>query len=299
MDNPSASNLSDEALIARLGIDDGSGDVRRLYTLSQLTELLGVTRQRIRAWLEAGLIQPTKSEHGVAYFDFQQVSSAKTLCDLARAGIKTERIRRSLEQLKAALRDIDKPLEQLAFLERNGDLVVRLEEGLVEPSGQLLLEFDQESAVVSIEPVSAAQWFQRGNQHEEEGSLEDALHAYRQALLVGGPVADTVFNLANVLYELNRKEEAGERFRQAVELDPGHAEAWNNLGVVLSELRKVDEAVLAFQRAIALQYVDAHYNLADLLESIGRRTEAQEHWRKCARLDPLGSRGKYARKMII
>jgi tetratricopeptide (TPR) repeat protein len=107
-----------------------------------------------------------------------------------------------------------------------------------------------------------------------------------------------VFNLANVLYALAMKEEASERHRQAVELDPGCAEAWNNLGITLTELNRFDEAIDAFQRAIALQYFDAHYNLADLLESLGRRSAAREHWRAVVRHDSNSDYGKRARKML-
>ena len=44
---------------------------------------------------------------------------AKTLCELANAGISTEEIRRSLEQLKDWLPDADQPLNQVTLLEKN------------------------------------------------------------------------------------------------------------------------------------------------------------------------------------
>ena len=42
------------------------------------------------------------------------VSAAKTLCELARSGVTTPRLRKSLEQLKAWLPDAEQPLQQLA-----------------------------------------------------------------------------------------------------------------------------------------------------------------------------------------
>ena len=60
------------------------------------TRLLQIPGDRLRAWLEAGLIQPAQTHHGIAYFDFRQVTGAKTLCDLVRAGVTVKRLRRSL-----------------------------------------------------------------------------------------------------------------------------------------------------------------------------------------------------------
>jgi tetratricopeptide (TPR) repeat protein len=117
-------------------------------------------------------------------------------------------------------------------------------------------------------------------------------------LIVGGPDGIVVFNLANVLYALGMKQEASERFRQALEIDPHHGGAWNNLGIVLSDLHRAEEAIAALERAVALHFHDAHYNLADLLENIGRRSAAREHWREVARLEPESAHGKYARRKL-
>jgi tetratricopeptide (TPR) repeat protein len=288
--------LAEEELLARLGLQtDG---IRRRYTLSQLIQLLGIPRPRMRAWMRAGLIEPVESQHGVSYFDFRQVVGARTLCELANAGISAERIRRSLEQLRHWLGDVEQPLHQLALLERNGQLLVRLEEGLVEPSGQMCFDFGDEPAIFRASPASAAQCFESGCYYEEEGALEEAADAYRQALLLGGPTADACFNLANVLFALDQKQEACERYRQVVEIDPRHAESWNNLGITLNGLGRVNDAVEAFQKSISLQYGDAHYNLADLLDSLGRRSEARCHWQSYLRHQPYGRWSDYARRKL-
>src|SRR5262249_41033338 len=155
-----------------------------LYTLAQLTDILKLPRNRVRAWLQAGLIQPIENTHGVCYFDFRQVVGAKRLSDLTAAGVSTEKIRRSLEKLKTWTLDADQPLHQLEFLEKNGHILLRLEEGLIEPSGQMHFDFDDGEAIIQPQPVSGEQWFETGCQHEEEGFLAEAAHAYRQALLV-------------------------------------------------------------------------------------------------------------------
>lgn len=289
--------LTEEEFLERLGLEDrGQG----LYTLAQLTRILQVPRNRLRLWIQAGLIQPRESANGVDYFDFRQVVGAKTLCELARAGVGLDRIRRSLRQLKVWLHDVDQPLGQLALLEENGQMLIRLEEGLAEPSGQLVFDFSDEACeeVLAVETRSAEDWFELGCVKEDEGHWGEAEEAYRQALLVGGPDAEVVFNLANVLYAQDQKAQAGERFRQVIEMDPGHAEAWNNLGIVLIQLDQPQQAETALRHAVDLRHADAHYNLADLLETLDRMVEARQHWQAYLTAQPAGAWSDYARSRL-
>jgi tetratricopeptide (TPR) repeat protein len=277
--------------------------VHRHCTLAQLSELLGVPCGRIRAWVKAGLVQPAASEQGELQFDFRQITGAKTLAKLSRAGVKVSKIRRCLDQLRAWFPEVEEPLAQLALLEENGQVLIRLEAGqLAEPSGQQ--HFDFEAQAESPKPAMpckrAEPWRQRGHYLEDAGQLEAAELAYRQALLEQGPDAELCFNLGNVLFALGRKEQAVERFRQAVELDPDYPEAWNNLGNILAELNQAAEAVEAYQRALALnpQLAEAHYNLADILDEMGQAQEAQRRWRSYLRLEPQGPWAEYAKQRL-
>src|SRR5205807_4935154 len=115
----------------------------------QLSSVLRVSGDRVRTWVQVGLVQPAETRHGVHYFDFQQVRWAKSLCDFAQAGVAPQRIRRSLEQLTKWMPEVEGSLAQLAVLEKDGQLVVRLREGqLAEPTGQGLLDFSDRPAMV-------------------------------------------------------------------------------------------------------------------------------------------------------
>jgi tetratricopeptide (TPR) repeat protein len=277
---------------------DGTCGVEGTFTLTQLASLLNVQRRRVRAWVTAGLIEPISEISGVRYFDFCQVASAKTLSDLAHAGVGTERVHRSLEQVRNWWPDTGEPLDQNAIVEKHGRLLVRLESGLVEPSGQMYFDFGDDPSIIDARPATAEEWFQLGCQHEEDGALDDAIHAYREALLTGGPHADTCFNLANALYAVGRKEEASERYRQAVELQRDQAEVWNNLGVALGDLGQCGNAESAFHKAIQLGFTDAQFNLAILQERQGRNTEARQHWKVWLRDARRGARSEYARARL-
>jgi tetratricopeptide (TPR) repeat protein len=309
--------LSEEGMLAELGLQARSEGVHQIYNQAQLCQILHMSRDRLRAWVRASLIEPVRSVNGVCYFDFRQVTGAKTLCDLARAGVTPRRIRCSLEQLRSWMPDLEQPLTQLAVIERDGAMLVRLEEGqLVEPTGQLQFDFAEDQPPLCIspqprgeiqrgaaEPVqrTAGEWFTLGCEHEDAGCLEEAAQAYREALLQGGPDADICFNLANVLCALGQKEQAVERFRQVVEMDNGFVQAWNNLGNVLADLEQKEEAVRAYLKALEVDpgNTDALYNLADLLDDMGRYEESVRHWRAYLQKDSSSTWGNYARQRLF
>jgi len=298
--------LPEEELLTRLHCP--TGRLQRNFTFRELSQMLSITSERLNVWLRAGLVAPAEVVDGIHYFDFRQVAGAKSLCELVRSGITTARLRQSLRRLQQWLGDIDDPLSQLTTLEHSQQLVVRLENGqLAEPSGQLLLPFDSEPAEslpASLpwiaEAKSASEWFELGCQAEGREEFNQAAHAYRQALLAGGPSAEVCFNLANVLCSLGEHARASERYRQVLELDPNFWEAWNNLGTVLSYEGENEEAVAAFRQALRLHpnYADAHYNLADTLDDLSRGDESVEHWQAYLDLDPQSSAAEYARQRL-
>jgi tetratricopeptide (TPR) repeat protein len=247
--------LSEEEMLSQVGLQARTEGIHQLYTAAQLCQVLHIPGERLRAWMNSGFIQPAETANGVCYFDFQQVTCAKTLCDLAQAGVSTKRLRQSLEQLHKWMPRLDNPLSQLAVIERDGEMLVRLKDGqLAEPTGQLHFDFEESKPSISVEMEPAKrtgdEWFDLARTHEANGCLPEAAQAYREALLASGPHPDVCFNLANVLYALGQKEQAAERYYQALELDNHFAEAWNNLGNALAELGRTEGAMRAFQHAL-------------------------------------------------
>jgi tetratricopeptide (TPR) repeat protein len=296
--------IGEEELLGRLDSESLIDGVRRLYGTAQLSSLLKIPGDRLRGWLTAGLIQAAQTVEGVSYFDYGQVVSARALCDLIEAGVTVDRLRRSISQMQAWLGNVERPMLQLAILERSGALLVRLEDGLSEPTGQRCFDFagsvDPRTLSLPGTSATAEDWFELGCEHEDAGRFNEAVKAYQQALLAGRPDATVCFNLANALFALGHKERATERFYQAVELNSRFAEAWNNLGVVLSDLGRSSEAVIAFERALAENpaYTDAHFNLADLLDQTGNASAARTHWQVYLRHDLETAWAAHARRRL-
>lgn len=294
--------LQEAELLNHLGLSSRSHEICRHYTAGELCQTLQVPRERLRAWTRAGLIVPVDDQHGIAYFDFRQVSGARTLCSLVEAGVTIEQVRKSLLQISAWAATVDHPLAQLAILEKDGDVLVRVGENLAEPSGQLRFDFEAQPDEPVVELPSdkptADELFESGCDVEAEGKYKEAEACYRRSLLVGGPDAVCSFNLANVLYAQGRRAEAAERFYQVVEIDNQDAGAWNNLGAVLAELKRSQEAIVAYEKAIELAFYDAHFNLAELFDGLGRKASAREHWQAYLRHDSTGVWASKARQRL-
>jgi tetratricopeptide (TPR) repeat protein len=265
--------LPEEEMLCQVGLQAQYQGIHQLYTTAQLCQILRIPRDRLRAWVNGRLIHAAENRDGVSFFDFQQVSRAKTLSNLARTGVSTKRLRHSLEQLRKWMPGLVD--SHLAVIERDGELLVRLEDGqLAEPTGQLQFSFEEVApCLVDVEKeMTEDDCFDLAREHEASGRLSQATQAYREALLQNGPHPDVCFNLGNVLYALGQKQQAAERYYQALELDNQFIQAWNNLGNVLADLGQTEEAVRAFRKAIQLdpQLASARHNLA-AMQSEGLR----------------------------
>lgn len=284
--------VSEDAFLSKLHLLEDEQKIRRRYTIVQLTRILGVSRDRIRAWMRSGLIEPVETVHRLAYFDYQQVTSAKMLSDLVSSGLTPAQIRESLRRLSRWLPDTDFSLSQLSVLEASQRLLVRLEDGrLAEPSGQLLMTFEpDQQATLALDAAdkTAEQWFHEAASLEDAGFFQQAADAYRAAVQCDPDDAVLHFSLGNVLYSLGNGRQASVHFRRAVELEPSYVEAWNNLGNLLAELGQTEEATTALRYALHIvpNYADAHFNLASILVAAGQTGEAARHWQEYLALDP-------------
>jgi predicted TPR repeat methyltransferase len=296
--------MAEEEFLDRFGLAACPEGVRRVYSTAHLSRLLKIPGERLRKWMAAGLIRAVSNVNGVSVFDYSQVAGARTLAGLLHAGVDAGRIRRSIRQMQSWLGNIEQPLLQLSVLEQNGELLVRLEDGLAEPTGQRYFNFadpiEQQSVTQITRRVTADEWFEQACKHEDAGRTKEAVKAYREALLVGGPDAVTCFNMANALSASGKKELAIKRYHQCLKVDSQFTEAWNNLGVLLSDAGRPEEALRAFERALQADphYSDAHYNLADLLDETGNQAAARPHWRAYLRHDPQSGWAAHARKRL-
>ncbi len=123
---------------------------------------------------------------------------------------------------------------------------------------------------------------------EDIGDLQLAIDYCHAILARDGPRADIDFQLGELLYRLGQPIAARERYYAAIESDPEFVEARASLGCVLAETGQAELAVAAFRGALSLHedYSETHYNLARLLDDLGREVESRHHWTRFLELAP-------------
>lgn len=309
--------IGETRLWERLGLVEDE-EAERLCTPAMLAELLDVPIAIVRRWHRRGLIVPVREVRRLPYFDFREISTARQLAQLLSAGMSPDLIERKLARLARFVPDVERPLAQLSVIVQGKQLLLRQEGGLVEPGGQLRIDFDAiaagdselrvaEPAPASPPPLSALpsdasarSLLDTAAELEEEGRLEEAAEWCRAAMAATGPTPDTCFQLAELLYRMGDASAARERYYMAIELDEDFVEARANLGCVLAETGQNELAVAAFEGALRLhhEYPDVHYHLARALDELQQPDEAELHWREFLRLAPDSPWSDQARRRL-
>jgi tetratricopeptide (TPR) repeat protein len=261
--------LSEEEFFARLGLTEAKRSICRELTVVELSRVLGLRAIQVRRWARLGLVKPIRTVHRLGFFDLAQVASAKRICELIARGASLANIRQGLEQVERWLPRREVPFSQLALLEHDGQILVRLNGRLAETSGQLRFNFDPPGDVAAVTAAreDSESLFDQALAAEDSQQLAEAAELYQRAIALDPADPVLHFNLGNVLFGLAQYGEAAASFERSVRLDTGYAEAWNNLGNTLAQLGAWQQAISAFRRALQLvpNYEDAHYNLDRVL----------------------------------
>jgi tetratricopeptide (TPR) repeat protein len=282
--------VHESELWGQLGLVDSAHGIERLYTPAMLAELVGVPIAAIRQWQRRGALVAKRKVRRLAYFDFEEVRVAQKLSSLLKSGCSLAAINRRLEELARLLPESARPLVDPTVVVEGRRLLVRREEGLAEPSGQLLIDFDvakppfgrelgaerqavrepEESDRLVAIPFTAAETLLNKSASRprgphpyaaedlrclaaelaESGQPGQAIEAYRALLFSGESRAEDHFDLAELLYQTGDLSAARERYYVAIELDEDFVEARSNLGCVLDEHGEAALAEAAFRGAL-------------------------------------------------
>jgi tetratricopeptide (TPR) repeat protein len=285
------------------------------YTFAGAAKILELPESKLRYWAQVGFVGPSLRRGGKQLFTFQDLISVKAAKELVDRGFKAADVRKALDHVRAALPDVDRPLDRIrvAF---DGETLVVVDDGeAFELSGQRVFDFGladlarkvgdvRDVRDVSPRPAapqspspspsladetdpaapgrSAYDWFIEGTRLEATGAAADGAEVeacYRKALAIDSGLAAAHTNLGNLAYARGEPDRARDAFQAALALDPDQPEARFNLANLILEGGDLELAVAEFRRVlqIAPDFADAHYNLAVALERLGGRAQARSH----------------------
>ena len=258
------------------------------YDTKDLERLFGLPASAVRALARAGNIQPVRRS-GKLHYSFHDLVVLRTASALRAAKISSQRINKTLQELRSALPE-GSALNKLSLTALGNRIAIREGQTLRESeSGQyaLALEIVEEKGrlhVISRQdaaptPDSAGKTAGNtsgalaGDPEEhyaralaiEDSNPQAAQKAYELCLRADPEHLEARINLGRLLHLAGRLKEAERVYRVGAKADPFIA---FNLAVVLEDLEREPDAILAYREALALdpQFADAHFNLARLYE---------------------------------
>jgi tetratricopeptide (TPR) repeat protein len=273
--------LSESQLWQQLGLVDRLQDAGGLYTAAMLAGLIKEPVATIRRWQRLGWLLPTREVRRLAYFDFEEVATARRVQELLAAGMSSAAITRALATLSRQLPDVRRPLAELSIVIEGKQLLVRQDEGLVEPSGQLRFDFDA-AADLNNEASDAASNSARGDSTSTHPSTNDtsgqgggrAILAFAPHLASHPQSQATAADLLESASELEAQGDlaaAAEMYRAALAAGGPSAETCFLLAEVLYQLHDLPAARERYYMAVELNddYVEARANLGCVLAELG------------------------------
>jgi tetratricopeptide (TPR) repeat protein len=245
------------------------------YDTKDLKRLFGLPAAAVRSLARAGHLTPVRRA-GRLHYSFQDLIVLRTASALRAASIPAKRINRTLRRLRADL-PAGETLNKLSLTALGNRIAIREGKMLWESdSGQyvLSLDIDEEQGGLHVisKPVADA-----GNAassadecYAQAYSLEEtdpaaAQAAYESCLKADPKHLEARVNLGRLLHLAGRFKEAEQMYRSSDRPEPLLT---FNLAVLLEDLGREPEAILAYRDALALdpQLADAHFNLARLYE---------------------------------
>jgi tetratricopeptide (TPR) repeat protein len=256
------------------------------YDTKDLERLFGLPASAVRALARAGNIHPVRRS-GKLHYSFHDLVVLRTASALRAAKISSQRINKTLQELRSALPE-GSALNKISLTAlgnriaiREGQTLRESESGqyalaleIVEEKGRLHVISRQEApgAAAALSDIatdeshakSADDYYARGL-GLEDSNPHAAQNAYELSLKADPNHLEARINLGRLLHLAGRLDDAERVYRPGAKADPFIA---FNLAVVLEDLEREPDAITAYREALAIdpQFADAHYNLARLYE---------------------------------
>lgn len=88
----------------------------------------------------------------------------------------------------------------------------------------------------------ALKYFEMGNKYSKEGKYELAIKEYQKAIKNNQRISAFHYNLANVLFAVERRKEAIKEYKKAISINPLNSDYNRNLGIAYTMEGQFNEA---------------------------------------------------------
>ncbi|UCD92802.1 MAG: tetratricopeptide repeat protein [Methanobacteriota archaeon] len=187
-------------------------------------------------------------------------------------------------------RDADQLEKETArFLPSVGELENLMDAGLsAMKRGNFDQALDYADQVISLKPNYDLAFALRARIMENMGEWEQALDAYKNALLCNIGDAELWLSLGSALYNLDRHDEELEAYDQALEIDSDFVDAWLNKGATLHKLGRFEEAIECYDQVLKKSPRNAEIlnNKAVALKAIGDDKKALTFYSRAVEANP-------------
>lgn len=279
------------------------------YSIKDVAKIFGMQESRLRYWAQTGFVNPSVRKRGRMFYTFRDLIHVRAAKDLLDAGVTMQKVRKSLDSLRALLPDVAYPASKLHICSDGETVVAKDDDTLFEPeTGQLLMDFTIDALSTQVADILAMPTSECGHEvpiltsadsetaaaaqypdpaHESD-SAEPGPESDCPADILAAPAAPQSIDdeptqahapMSGYRYFLHGCEAedrgdpitAEDGYKQALALQPTLAAAHTNLGNLLYRRGDAKAARAAYERALELEpnQPEARYNLGNVLEDMG------------------------------
>ncbi len=248
------------------------------HNMGVLAVGVGKVREALPFFKTALEANPNIAQYWLSYIDalikLERMAEAKAVFDQAKSkgakGDGFDKIEKSLVGLEqgkevnaGSIKTQEPPKDQLKPLIN------------LYGQGQYQKAQTQASKLLERFPNSVNLYNIIGATNQSLGKLDEAIEAYKKALLIEPDFIDVHNNMGNALQKQGKLDEAIEAFKKVLSIEPKHADAYNNMGVVLKDQGQLDEALEAYNKALSLKpdYAEAYDNIIKILKVWSPKSE--------------------------
>ena len=141
---------------------------------------------------------------------------------------------------------------------------------------------------ILIKPDYTDAYYNMGIALQDQGKLDEAIEAFKKAIFLKPDYSEAYCNMGNALQDQGKLDKAIESYKKSISLKPDYAETYCNVANVYKDQGKLEKSIKAYKKAVSLKpdYADAYNGMGNVLEDQGKLDKAMEAYKKAVSLKP-------------